>query len=399
MRYKRALNASNGNFFLFGPRGTGKSTWLRDTYPDALLVDLLREDIKTRLEANPERLAELADGALDKRTVIVDEIQRASSLLPVVHRLIERDGNARQYILTGSSARKLKRSGVDLLAGRAAIKFCHPLLASEMGDDFKLEDALVRGMIPLVVSAENWQETLGTYMALYIREEVQYEGLVRNLPAFARFLEAISFSHGSLYSATDISRDCGVSRPMVDNYLSILVDLLVAARLPPFARRVKRKLVVHDKFYFFDAGVFRAVRPRGPLDSPAEIDGAALEGLVFQQLRTWIDYSGAGDTLSFWRTHTGQEVDFVVYGEKRFDAIEVKNAAKLSPKDFSSLKSFANDYPEARRILLYRGAERLFKNGVHCIPVAEFLKGLTPGVMRLGECKIERLRDCEIGRV
>jgi predicted AAA+ superfamily ATPase len=293
-----------------------------------------------------------------------------------VHRLIERDGNSRQYILTGSSARKLKRSGVDLLAGRAVIKFCHPLLASEMGDDFNLEDALVRGMIPLVITSDNWRETLATYMALYIREEVQYEGLVRNLPAFSRFLEAISFSHGALYSATDISRDCGVSRPMVDSYLSILIDLLVAARLPPFTRRAKRRLVGHDKFYFFDAGVFRSIRPCGPLDAPSEIDGAALEGLVFQQLRTWIDYSGTGDTLSFWRTHTGHEVDFIVYGNNRFDAIEVKNAVKLSPKDFSGLKAFATDYPEARRILLYRGTERLSTNGVLCIPVSEFLKGL-----------------------
>ena len=376
MRYKRTINCSTGNFFLFGPRGTGKSTWLRETYPGALLIDLLREDIKTRLEANPERLAELVDGSTKTRTVIVDEVQRVSSLLPVVHRLIERDGNSRQYILTGSSTRKLKRSGVDLLAGRAVIKFCHPLLASEMGDDFNLEDALVRGMIPLVITSDNWRETLATYMALYIREEVQYEGLVRNLPAFSRFLEAISFSHGALYSATDISRDCGVSRPMVDSYLSILIDLLVAARLPPFTRRTKRRLVGHDKFYFFDAGVFRSIRPCGPLDAPSEIDGAALEGLVFQQLRTWIDYSGTGDTLSFWRTHTGHEVDFVVYGNNRFDAIEVKNAVKLSPKDFSSLKAFATDYPEARRILLYRGTERLSTNGVLCIPVSEFLKGL-----------------------
>lgn len=378
MKYKRTINSPSGNFFLFGPRGTGKSTWLHETYPNALLIDLLRGDLKSRLEANPERIAELVDGSPDIHTVIIDEVQRVGALLPVVHRLIERDGSSRQYILTGSSARKLKRDGVDLLAGRAIIKFCHPLLASEMKDDFNLEDALVRGMIPLVVSSGNWRETLATYMSLYIREEVQYEGLVRNLPAFSRFLEAISFSHGSLYSATDISRDCGVSRPMVDSYLSILVDLLVAARLPPFTRRAKRRLVGHDKFYFFDPGVFRSIRPCGPLDAPSEIDGAALEGLVFQQLRAWVDYCGNGNTLSFWRTHTGHEVDFVVYGNNRFDAIEVKNSARLSPKDFSGLKAFASDYPEARRILLYRGAERLSQNGVLCIPVSDFLMELVP---------------------
>ena len=376
MKYKRFIGKGQGNFFLFGPRGTGKSTWLRETFADALLIDLLREDLKTRLEANPERLVEIVDGNPSSRTVIIDEVQRVSALLPVVHRLIERDGRSRQYVLTGSSARKLKRNGVDLLAGRAVVKYCHPLLASEMVDDFNLENALVRGMIPLVVSADDWKQTLATYMALYVREEVQYEGLVRNLPAFSRFLEAISFSHGALYSATDISRDCGVSRPMVDSYLSILVDLLVAARLPPFNRRAKRRLVGHDKFYFFDAGVFRSIRPHGPLDSPAEIDGAALEGLVFQQLRAWTDYRGSGDTLSFWRTHTGHEVDFVVYGENRFEAIEVKNAARLSPRDFSGLKAFASDYPEAKRILLYRGTDRILHDGIFCIPVGEFLKEL-----------------------
>lgn len=378
MKYKRNINSANDSFFLFGPRGTGKSTWLHEKYPDALLIDLLREDVKVRLEANPERLVEIVDGNPTASTVIIDEIQRVSALLPVVHRLIERDGGGRQYVLTGSSARKLKRSGVDLLSGRAVVRNCHPLLASEMGDDFCLEDALVRGMIPLVVSSRNWKDTLETYMALYVREEVQYEGLVRNLPAFARFLEAISFSHGSMYSATDISRDCGVSRPMVDSYLSILIDLLVAHRLPAFNRRAKRRLVGHDKFYFFDAGVFRSIRPKGPLDSPSEIDGAALEGLVFQQLRTWIDYSASNDTLSFWRTHTGQEVDFVIYGENRFDAIEVKNTDNLSPKDFSGLKAFATDYPEAQRIMLYRGKERLLHNGVHCLPVDEYLKSLKP---------------------
>lgn len=219
MKYQRFINFGKGSFFLFGPRGTGKSTWLCDTFPDALYIDLLREDIKTRLEAHPERLSEMIDAHPDASTIVIDEVQRVSSLLPVVHRLIERDGNARRYILTGSSARKLKRSGVDLLAGRAVIHHCHPLLAAEMDGDFKLEDALVRGMIPLVISSDDWRQTLATYMAIYVREEVQYEGLVRNLPAFARFLEAISFSHGSLYSATDISRDCGVSRTMVDAYL------------------------------------------------------------------------------------------------------------------------------------------------------------------------------------
>lgn len=380
MQFKRHIRCAAESFFLFGPRGTGKSTWLAETFPDALFIDLLREDVKLRLEADPERFAAMVD-ASGASTVVVDEVQRVPSVLPVVHRLMERRGGIpRQYILTGSSARKLKRSGVDLLAGRAIVRNLHPLTAAEMGKDFSLENALERGMVPLVVSAgDAWKEKLAAYMALYIREEVQYEGLVRNLPAFTRFLEAISFSHGALYSATDVSRACGVSRAMVDEYFSILVDLLVGVRLAPFSRRAKRRLVGHDKFYFFDAGVFRAIRPKGPLDAPAEIDGAALEGLVFQHLRAWIDYSGTAAGLYFWRTHTGLEVDFVIYGESEFAAIEVKNTSRLAPKDFSGLKSFAGDYSEAKRIMLYRGTERFMHGEVLCMPVEEFLMHLAPG--------------------
>jgi len=205
------------------------------------------------------------------------------------------------------------------------------------------------------------------------------EGLVRNLGAFSRFLEASSFSHAALLTASEIARECEVSRTTVEGYLSILEDMLIAARLPVFSKRAKRRLVGHDKFYFFDAGVFRAIRPTGPLDRPQEIDGAALEGLVFHHLRAWNDYSGSPCSLHFWRTRAGLEVDFVVYGADEFAAIEVKNAARIRPSDLSSLRAFGDEYPQARLILLYRGEEQYLAGNVLCIPCARFLRHLQPG--------------------
>ena len=375
---KRLMSCTNRSFFLFGPRGTGKSTWLRMEMPDALFIDLLSPEICQRFIAHPEQLREVVAGNADRKTFVLDEIQRVPALLGVVHQLIENNAELR-FVLTGSSSRKLKRSGVDLLAGRALLTTCHPFMAAELGSAFTIEEALRVGMLPLVLAADDREAVLRAYLALYIREEVQQEGLVRNMGSFARFLEAISFSHASLLSVAEVARECAVSRTTVEGYVSILEDLLISIRLPVFAKRAKRQLVGHSKFYFFDAGVFRSIRPKGPLDRPGEIDGAALEGLVFQHLRAWNDHSGQRHTLHFWRTRTGSEVDFVIYGEDELAAIEVKNAASLSGRDLQALKAFSTDYPEARTLLLYRGHEQFLRDGVLCMPCERFLSALRPG--------------------
>lgn len=367
-----------GNFFLFGPRGTGKSTWLRMQIADAHYIDLLSPDLVQYFTASPDRLKEVVAGNRDRHTFVLDEIQRVPALLSVVHQLIEANPEL-QFVLTGSSSRKLKRTGVDLLAGRAVVSTCHPFMAAELGEAFSLEDALTFGLVPLVVASEAREAVLKSYLALYVREEVQMEGLVRNMGNFARFLEAISFSHASQLSVAEVARECGVSRTTVEGYVSILEDLLIAVRLPVFSKRAKRQLVGHDKFYFFDAGVYRSIRPKGPLDRPAEIDGAALEGLVFQHLRAWNDYSGQRHSLHFWRTRAGSEVDFVVYGEQDLVAIEVKNAATVTGRDLQGLQSFLSDYPEARAVLLYRGQEQFLRDGVLCVPCGRFLEALRPG--------------------
>ena len=378
---ERMISAAKGSFFLFGPRGTGKSVWLRQRFPEALTISLLDVTRRREMLADPQRLRSLVEGAGRVKDVVIDEIQRAPELLDVVHALMDEKRGYR-FILTGSSARKLKRNAsADLLGGRAVLRYCHPFMASELGKAFSLERALQVGMIPLVLNSppESPEDVLSTYLDLYLQEEVTSEGVIRNLDAFARFLEAASFSHGQLLSASDVARDAGVKRSTVDGYFKILEDMLITRTLPVFAKRAKRLLVGHDKYYFFDAGVYRALRPKGPLDRPSEIDGACLEGLVFQHLTAWNDYGGGENALHFWRTKAGVEVDFVVYGPKAFHAIEVKNAAKVTRRDAAGLEAFHTDYPEATCTLLYRGVDTL-KLTENClaIPVERFLRELTP---------------------
>ena len=374
----RFLQPSPSHFFLFGPRGTGKSTWLRQTYPEGLWVDLLELETERRYAARPELLVELVENTTEPRAVVIDEVQKVPQLLDAVHLLIERHAG-HQFILTGSSARKLRRAGVNLLAGRAILRSMHPFMAAELGQSFSLERALRQGLLPLVWSATEPTKALSSYVGVYLREEVQQEGLVRNVGNFARFLESISFSHASALNLSAVARETEVGRPTVQGYLEVLLDLLLAFLVPPFTKRARRQLATHPKFYWFDAGVFAATRPAGPLDRPEEMAGAALEGLVAQHLRAWVDYSGYDLKLHFWRTKSGSEVDFVLYGGDGFHAIEVKNTKRVRPEDLRALKAFRKDYPEATTRLLYRGEDRLLVEGISCIPCDQFLRGLVPG--------------------
>lgn len=372
----RFITPPKQSFFLFGPRGTGKSTWLRQTLPDALVVDLLQPDVARELTARPERLRDLVRGSPRRSTVVIDEVQRVPELLQVVHAIIE-STDRRRFVLTGSSARKLRRGGVNLLAGRAVVRTLHPFMAAELGR-FDLEAALTRGLLPLVVAADQPDDVLRAYASLYLDEEVRLEGWARNAGAFARFLEAITFSHGAVLNAANVARECEVERKTVVAYIEVLEDLLLSFRLPPFTRRAKRDTTTHPKFFLFDAGVFRSLRPRGPLDRPHEIDGAALEGLVAQHLRAWLAYRLDDAKLFFWRTRSGVEVDFVIHGATGFWALEVKNTARVRPEDLRGLDAFGTDYPQAELVLLYRGTRRERRGRVWILPVGEFLKALTP---------------------
>ena len=373
----RFLTLPQQSFFLLGPRGTGKTTWLRSVLPDALVINLLQPERHRDMLARPERLRELVLATPPGTPVVLDEVQRVPELLSVVHDLLESE-HARQFALTGSSARKLRRGGPDLLAGRAVMRTMHPFMAAELSS-FDLDNALRYGLVPLVTMAPEPGDALSAYAALYLEQEVKAEGLTRNVGNFARFLEAVSFSHAAVLNVSNVARESQVSRKTVEGYLEVLTDLLLAWQLPVFTRRAQRALSAHPKFYLFDAGVYRSLRPRGPLDRTSEIDGAALEGLVAQHLRAWIAHSREGFELYYWRTRSGVEVDFVVYGEGGFWALEVKNARTVRSDDIRSLKTFVSDYPECTPILLYRGEDRLMIDGIHCIPASEFLVRLRPG--------------------
>lgn len=374
---QRSFQKPNQSFFLFGPRGTGKSTLVRQSFKDALWVDLLNPETLRSYSARPERLYDFVRAHTDKNVIVIDEVQKVPSLLSIVHNLIE-ENKKLLFVLTGSSSRKLKQVGADLLAGRALRKQLHPFTAHELGKKFSLEQALINGLLPVIFGSENPHEALQAYVGLYLQEEIQAERLVRNLESFSRFLEIVSFSHGSLLNVTNIARECEVKRKTVENYIEILEELLLAFKLPIFTKRAQRELSSHPKFYLFDAGVFRALRPKGPLDRVEEIDGGALEGLVAQHLQAWNDYSTQSHDLAFWRTRSGLEVDFVVHGPLGLWALEVKNATKVYSADTKSLEAFRVDYPIAKTILLYRGKERLMHKEVLCLPCDEFLIQLTP---------------------
>jgi predicted AAA+ superfamily ATPase len=365
------------SFFLFGPRGTGKSTFVNQYFKNAIYIDLLDPERIRFFSAMPERLREIVDAYPQSGCLVIDEIQRVPDLLMVVHSLIEaRKGW--KFVLTGSSARKLKHAGVNSLAGRALLYTMHPFMAAELGKRFDFNQVLHHGLLPVVIASETPAEVLRSYAALYLREEVQMEGLVRNIGNFSRFLEAISFSHSSVLNISNVARDCEVERKVVEGYVGILEDILLGWRLPIFTKKSKRKLSSHPKFYLFDTGVFRSLRPHGPLDRPEEIEGQALEGLVAQHLRAWVAYSRLKRELFFWKTRSGVEVDFVVYGPDGVWAIEVKNARKIRPDDLRGLRSFKEEYPRSKTFLLYRGKDQFVKEDILCAPCENFLKGLRP---------------------
>ncbi|MBK8575757.1 MAG: ATP-binding protein [Elusimicrobia bacterium] len=362
---------SDRSLLLLGPRGTGKTTWTKTVLPEAVRIDLLESRTYASLLADPQRLEAMIP--LGKPWVVVDEIQRIPALLNEVHRLIEE--KKIKFLLTGSSARKLRAGGVNLLAGRALTRAMHPLSAVELGADFDLSKALRVGLLPSA-QTKDAEDYLATYVKTYLDEEVRQEGLTRNLMSFARFLEAASFSQACPLNTSAVARECSVDRKVVESYFVILDDLLIAERVPVFTKKAKRRLVSHSKFFFFDVGVFRTLRPSGPLDTPEEMEGPATETLLFQNIRAINDALGLGYRIYYWRTSDGTEVDFVLYGPRGLFGIEVKRGRRYDRKSLHGLSSFRTDYPNAKTFLVY-GGDRRFQEGAHQVwPLKDFLMGL-----------------------
>jgi len=361
------------SFFLFGPRGTGKTTWVKSAFPKAVYIDLLEAELFNDLTANPQRLSNFIPSDF-KDWIIIDEIQRIPDLLHEVHRLIE--SKKYHFILTSSSPRKLKRKGPNLLAGRALTLSLHPLSVVELGKDFRLEHSLKYGHLPSVYSETDPQKYLEAYVKTYLEEEIRQEGLTRNLSAFARFLEAASFSQGSVLNISSVARECHVERKAVESYFSILEDLLIGYRVPVFSKRAKRRLVAHPKFYFFDTGVYRTLRPMGPLDAPEEVDGIALETLFLQEIIALNNALDLKYKIFYWRTSNDREVDFVLYGPKGLVSFEIKRTSRVTSSMLAGLKSFLADYPMAKAYFVYMGNRRTYEGKIEIVPMQEILKDL-----------------------
>ena len=362
---------NNKSFFLFGPRGVGKTDWLKRTFPKDMYFDLLNARTYAQLLAEPTRLGDQLPSDYSG-WVILDEVQRIPELLNEVHRLIE--SRKLRFIMTGSSARALRRKGVNLLAGRALTRFMHPLTIEELGDKFSLAHSLRFGSLPCVYTENNPAAYLESYVATYLREEVQQEGLTRNLAAFSRFLEVASFSQAEILTMAGVARDSMISVKTIHDYFTILEDLLLAVRLPVFSKRAKRRLVSHPKFLFFDSGIFNAIRPKGPLDHPELAPGASVETLFYQQVRALNDYHNLEYSIFYWRTQSQVEVDFILYGPRGIHAFELKHADRIRSEDLSGLKLFCTDYPTARCHLLYLGKEEYQDGQISVMNLENMLK-------------------------
>lgn len=374
MYHRMCSPINEHSFFLFGPRGTGKSTWLKSNYEGALYIDLLDSENYRRLLAKPERIENMIPK--DRyEWIIIDEVQKNPALLNHVHRMIE--NRKQKFILTGSNSRKLKRQGANLLAGRARTLTFHPLTVSELKNDFDFYKSIQFGHLPESYTSQNPKLYLSSYVKTFLKEEVEQEGFVRKLDNFSRFLESASFSQAQPLSISSVSSDCGVDRKIVQSYFEILEDLLIGYRIPVFKKKAKRRVAAHSKFFFFDCGVYQSIRPRGPLDIPEEIDGPAWETLLFQEILATNNYLDLGYQIFTWR-YEKVEVDLILYGEKGIFACEVKRSERLQDEDFKGLKNFKEDYPMAKCFLLYGGKTSYHDNGIDIMPLEEFIKNLIP---------------------
>lgn len=372
MTIPRILETPNRSFFLMGPRGVGKSTHLRDVFHNAHVIDLLSEDNYQRLLSNPGLLAAELRAVPVDRWVVLDEIQRLPSLLNEVHRFIEE--RKMRFVLCGSSARKLNRAGVNLLAGRALKRAMHPFVPEELGDRFVLDDALQHGLLPLVWDSEDRSDTLAAYTQMYLREEIQAEALVRNLSGFARFLPVAALFHGQTLNANNIAREAQVSRPTVTSYLEILEETLLCFRLPAFEAKLRVRERKLPKWYWFDPGIVRAMKRQIGPPSPEE-RGTLFEGLVAQLIRSYTDYRDLCDACYYWATaaQNRTEVDFLLKREGAFVAIEVKTGTTFSNTWCAGLRAVADLDGLCRRIIVYPdGPELRTEDGIEVLPFLVF---------------------------
>jgi predicted AAA+ superfamily ATPase len=355
-----------------GPRGSGKSTWLRTTFPDAYVIDLLSERTYQRLLANPGQFADELRAVPADRWVIVDEVQRLPGLLNEVHRFIEE--KRLRFVLCGSSARKLKRAGVNLLAGRALHRSMHPFVPEELDTHYDLEEALRYGVLPIVWDSTAKEETLTAYAQLYLKEEIQAEALVRNLPGFARFLPLAALFHGQVINASTIAREAGVARTTVAGFLDILEETLLCFRLPAYEAKLRVRERKLPKWYWCDPGIVRAMKRSTGITTPEE-KGALFEGMVAQLIRAYSDYRGICDDMYYWAPagRATTEVDFFIVRDSDLIAVEAKSGSTFTEGWCRGLRAVAELKGLRRRIIVYpHGPVLQTKDGIEVVTFKDF---------------------------
>ena len=384
---QRLLKVPEHSFFLFGARGTGKSTWLKQVLPNSIFLDLLDLSLQLELTTTPQNLEAMVGKNLQNHWIVLDEVQKMPELLSEVHRLIEK--HRWKFALCGSSARKLKRSGADLLAGRAITLNMESFTSAELGKDFNLEHALNWGQLPVLYNHKGLEaDILHAYVNTYLKEEIKEEGAVRNLGSFMRFLSVAGIMNAQQLNTQNIAREAQVPRSTVDGYFELLKDTLLGFFLPAYRPGIKVREAARPKFYWLDPGIARGCA--GLLRDPIGDDwkGTALETLLFHELRSWNEIGGKYRNIAYYRSAAGLEIDFVIETRKRqpgqkptIICIEVKHATSWQRKWEKALKSIANDdrLKVTRRIGIYRGNRRYEFDGVEVLPVEDFLKELWEG--------------------
>ena len=375
--YKRIFDIENKldeGMFLFGARQTGKSTLLKEHFKGAIYFDLLNPRVRTAFKRNPNSLWEALQDKPSGTLVIVDEIQKVPELLDVVHSLMVERGLF--FILSGSSARKLKRSGANTLGGRAIPETLFPLVWPEV-TDFNIDKAVQNGMIPRHYMVEDATKRISGYVKVYLDEEIREEGEVRELNAFERFLEVAAFSDGEMLNYSNIAADCGVSAKTVKSYFQILYDTLIGYEIPSYRKEIKRKIIQAPKFYYFDVGIANFLMGRHSLKRGTEDYGHAFEHYVIQEIIAFKGYNEKRDIISYWHTYDQKEVD-VIIGDAKV-AIEIKSAERVDNRHKKGLKAFHEEHPASRLILVSLDPITRKSENIELIYVIDFLKSLWDG--------------------
>ena len=373
LMYTRSLKPQNHSFFLLGPRGVGKSTWLYKHFPKAKWIDLLDEALYQSYLEDISLFYQELKLLKSNSWVIVDEIQRMPQLLNEVHRLIET--KKLKFALTGSSARKLRKSGVNLLAGRAYRYFMYPLTPKELGRDFNLNEVLRYGTIPLICTQKDQSKALAAYVQMYFKEEIKAEALVRNLFGFARFLPVLALYHGQVINVSATARDAGVSRTTVNGFIDILEDTLLLNKLPAYQARLKVRERKHPKIYWIDPGIVRmAKKQTGPISMLEK--GNLFEGYIYTCLKVKMEYENAFDDMFYWASGSAKniEVDFLLKKAEKLTAIEVKTSKRFKKEDLKGLKAIAELKDVKKRILVYLGSHKMNIEGIDILPFSHFCK-------------------------